>query len=395
MLELFITKSGSSRYQLATYRSLEGFATSEGTSKYARHAASKGIPDAHFKEYDGLRLSSIGMGTYLGDPTPDDDKAVEDAVFRSINSGAVNVIDTAINYRAMRSEKSIGRALLRMVDENLITRDQVFIATKNGYITNDGDFPSVDVMEYMQKMYISPGVIAANDISSGYNVMNPGYLARCIDKSLTNMHLSTIDLVYIHNAFESWSKDVDKETFMSMLASAFETYEKYRSLGKVRYYGMATWTCFRAKPNDDEYLSLEACVKEAERVGGKGHGFRFIQLPYNLAYSEALILQNQTVGSEKNLTILEAANRLGMGVFTSIPLFQGRLLQAKVPDFGGLTEIIPKLLQIVRSSPSVIAPLVGQKKPEHVEENLKIAKHSPLGQQEFAEAVKLLTSQQV
>jgi len=395
MLELFITKSGSSRYQLATYRSLEGFATSEGTSKYARHAASKGIPDAHFKEYDGLRLSSIGMGTYLGDPTPDDDKAVEDAVFRSINSGAVNVIDTAINYRAMRSEKSIGRALLRMVDENLITRDQVFIATKNGYITNDGDYPSVDVMEYMQKMYISPGVIAANDISSGYNVMNPGYLARCIDKSLTNMHLSTIDLVYIHNAFESWSKDVDKETFMSMLASAFETYEKYRSLGKVRYYGMATWTCFRAKPNDDEYLSLEACVKEAERVGGKGHGFRFIQLPYNLAYSEALILQNQTVGSEKNLTILEAANRLGMGVFTSIPLFQGRLLQAKVPDFGGLTEIIPKLLQIVRSSPSVIAPLVGQKKPEHVEENLKIAKHSPLGQQEFAEAVKLLTSQQV
>jgi aryl-alcohol dehydrogenase-like predicted oxidoreductase len=395
MLELFITKSGSSRYQLATYRSLEGFATSEGTSKYARHAASKGIPDAHFKEYDGLRLSSIGMGTYLGDPTPDDDKGVEDAVFRSINSGAVNVIDTAINYRAMRSEKSIGRALLRMVDENLITRDQVFIATKNGYITNDGDYPSVDVMEYMQKMYISPGVIAANDISSGYNVMNPGYLARCIDKSLTNMHLSTIDLVYIHNAFESWSKDVDKETFMSMLASAFETYEKYRSLGKVRYYGMATWTCFRAKPNDDEYLSLEACVKEAERVGGKGHGFRFIQLPYNLAYSEALILQNQTVGSEKNLTILEAANRLGMGVFTSIPLFQGRLLQAKVPDFGGLTEIIPKLLQIVRSSPSVIAPLVGQKKPEHVEENLKIAKHSPLGQQEFAEAVKLLTSQQV
>ena len=395
MLELFITKSGSSRYQLATYRSLEGSATIEGTSKYARHAASKGIPDAHFKEYDGLRLSSIGMGTYLGDPTPDDDKAVEDAVFRSINSGAVNVIDTAINYRAMRSEKSIGRALLRMVDENLITRDQVFIATKNGYITNDGDFPSVDVMEYMQKMYISPGVIAANDISSGYNVMNPGYLARCIDKSLTNMHLSTIDLVYIHNAFESWSKDVDKETFMSMLASAFETYEKYRSLGKVRYYGMATWTCFRAKPNDDEYLSLEACVKEAERVGGKGHGFRFIQLPYNLAYSEALMLHNQTVGSEKNLTILEAANRLGMGIFTSIPLFQGRLLEAKIPDFGGLTEIVPKLLQIVRSSPSVIAPLVGQKKPEHVEENLKIAKHPPLGQQEFAEAVKVLTSQQV
>ncbi|MGI0036874.1 MAG: aldo/keto reductase [Nitrososphaera sp.] len=380
---------------MTTYRSLEGFATGEGTNTYARHAGSNGIPTAHFKEHDGLKLSSIGMGTYLGDPTPDDDKAVEDAVFRSINSGAVNVIDTAINYRAMRSEKSIGRALLRLADENLITRDQVFVATKNGYITNDGDFPNVDVMEYMQKMYISPGVISANDISTGYNVMNPGYLARCIDKSLTNLHLSTIDLVYIHNAFESWNQDVDKETFMAMLESAFETYEKYRTLGKVRYYGMATWTCFRTKPNEEGYLSLETCVKAAERVGGKGHGFRFIQLPYNLAYSEALLLHNQAVGFEKNLTILEAAKRLGVGVFTSIPLFQGRLLQAKIPDFGGQTEIVPKLLQVVRSTPSVIAPLVGQKKPEHVEENLKIAKHPPLEQEEFAEAVKVLTRQQI
>ena len=36
------------------------------------------------------------------------------------------------------------------------------------------------------------------------------------------------------------------------------------------------------------------------------HGFRFIQLPYNLAYSEALFLKNQRVGSQNNLTILEA-----------------------------------------------------------------------------------------
>jgi aryl-alcohol dehydrogenase-like predicted oxidoreductase len=379
---------------LTTYRSLEGFATHDGTRVYAKNANSKGIPDAHFKDFDGLKLSSIGMGTYLGNPSTEDDSAVEDAVFKSINSGAVNVIDTAINYRAMRSEKSIGRALLRMVEENLITRGQVFVATKNGYITNDGDFPSVDVMEYMQKMYISSGIITANDISSGYNVMNPDYLARCIDKSLTNMHLSTIDLVYIHNAFESWNQDVDRETFMSMLSSAFETYEKYRNLGKIRYYGMATWTCFRTKPSEAEYLSLEVCVNAAERVGGTGHGFKFIQLPYNLAYSEALLLRNQSVGSEKNLTILEAASRLGVGVFTSIPLFQGKLLQANVPDFGGQTEIVPKLLQIVRSTPSVIAPLVGHKKVQHVEENLKIAKDPPLAAEAFTQTVKILTSQQ-
>ena len=269
------------------------------------------------------------------------------------------------------------------------------MSTKNGYITNDGDYPNVDVMEYMHKMYIQTEVITAGDISSGYNVMNPNYLAKCIDRSLMNMHLSTIDLVYIHNAFESWNQDVSRQQFMEMLAKAFEAYERCRAQNKIRYYGMATWTCFRVPPDSREYLSLEQAVRTAESVGGKDHGFRFIQLPYNLAYSEALLLRNQSVGSEKNLTILEAARKLGIGVFTSIPLFQGRLLKANIPDYSGLTDTIPKLLQIIRSSPAVIAPLVGHKRSEHVVENLAITDHPPLGDNEFREAVSALTGQRL
>lgn len=379
----------------SSYETLHGHATPEGTKKYVQRAASQGRPQAHFKTFDGLHLSSIGMGTYLGQPTQEDDLAVENAVYQSVKSGAVNVIDTAINYRAMKSEKSIGKALLRLVKDGVISRDQVFISTKNGYITNDGDYPNVDVMEYIHRMYIQTKVITADDISSSYNVMNPNYLAKCIDKSLMNMHLSTIDLVYIHNAFESWNQDVSRQQFMEMLAKAFEVYEKYRSENKIRYYGMATWTCFRVPPGSHEYLSLEQAIRIAESVGGKSHGFRFIQLPYNLAYSEALLLRNQSVGSANNLTILEAAAKLHVGVFTSIPLFQGRLLGAQVPDYAGISEPVGKLVQIIRSSPSVIAPLIGQKKPEHIEENLKVANVPPLSDKEFKEAVRVLTSQQL
>ncbi len=378
---------------MSSYETLQGHATSEGTRKYAQRAASQGRPAAHFKTFDDLHLSSIGMGTYLGQPTQEDDLAVESAVYQSVKSGAVNVIDTAINYRAMKSEKSIGKALLRLVKDGVISRDQVFISTKNGYITNDGDYPNVDEMEYVHRMYIQTEVITSDDISSGYNIINPNYLAKCIDKSLMNMHLSAIDLVYIHNAFESWNQDVSRQQFMDMLAKAFEVYEKYRAQNKIRYYGMATWTCFRVPPGSHEYLSLEQAVKTAESVGGKDHGFRFIQLPYNLAYSEALLLRNQSVGSEKSLTILEAAAKLNVGVFTSIPLFQGRLLGARIPDYGGLSDPVSKLVQFVRSSPSVIAPLIGQKRPEHVEENLKVANLPPLSGDEFKQAVKVLTSQ--
>jgi aryl-alcohol dehydrogenase-like predicted oxidoreductase len=380
----------------SSYERLQGYATPAGTKRYIQYAVSQGRPEGHFKRFDGLHLSSIGIGTYLGEPTQQDDLAVENAVYQSVKSGAVNVIDTAINYRAMKSEKSIGRALLRVVKDGIIARDQVFISTKNGYITNDGDYPNVDVMEYMHRMYIQTEVMSADDISSGYNVMNPNYLGKCIDKSLMNMHLSTIDLVYIHNAFESWHEDVSRQQFMEMLARAFEVYEKYRSQNKIRYYGMATWTCFRVPTDSPEYLSLEQAVKVAESVGGKNHGFRFIQLPYNLAYSEALLLKNQSAGpASGSLTILEAASKLNVGIFTSIPLFQGRLLRTEIPDYAGISDKVAKLVQIVRSSPSVIAPLIGQKKAEHVKENLKVADTPLLSQEEFKQAIRVLTSQQL
>ena len=380
---------------MLSYETLQGHATPDGTKRYMQRAIAMEKPASHFKHFDSLYLSSIGMGTYLGQPTQEDDAAVETAVYQSVKSGAVNVIDTAINYRAMKSEKSIGRALLKLAKDGVIARDQVFVSTKNGYVTNDGDYPNVDVMEYMHRMYIQTEIMSADDISSGYNVMNPNYLAKCIDKSLMNMHLSTIDLVYIHNAFESWYQDVSRPAFMEMLAKAFEIYEKYRSQNKLRYYGMATWTCFRVPAGSNEHLSLEQCVKAAESVGGKNHGFRFIQLPYNLAYSEALLLKNQSVGTSNNLTILEAAAKLGVGVFTSIPLFQGRLLNADIPEYGGVNDRVGKLVQIVRSSPSVIAPLIGQKKAEHVQENLKVAGIPPLSSEEFKKAVQVLTGQQL
>ena len=374
---------------------IDGFATAEGTYRYVNYAVSeKSIPQSHFRIFDNLNLSSLGMGTYLGDATDYEDEAIENATYESIKSGAINVIDNAINYRAMKSEKSIGRALSRLIMDRVISRDQVFISTKNGYITNDGDFQSIGMMEYMQKMYITPGLINKNDISSGYNVLNPTYIERCIDRSLYNMKLSTIDLVYVHNPFESWYQDVTRKEFIEMLRKVFQVYEKYRSMNKIRYYGMATWTCFRVPNDSNEYLSLEEVVKLAESVNegdSNNHGFRFIQLPYNLVYSEPLLLKNQNVGNEKNLSILEAASKLKIGVFTSIPLFQGRLLRANIPSYSeNLTDPVAKLVQVIRSTPTVIAPLIGQKKPEHVEQNLKLANVPPMSIEEFKRAISIL-----
>ena len=371
---------------------IKGFASSEGTKKFRDNAIKKGKSYLHFKEFDDLILSSIGMGTYLGDLSKEDDIDIENALYESVKSHAINVIDSAINYRAMKSEKSIGRSITRLVNDGIISRDEIFVSTKNGYITNDGDYPMLDVWEYIQRMYISTGIIKAEDISSGYNVLNPAYIEKCIERSRFNLKLDTLDLVYIHNAFESWNQDVSKNKFFDMLAKVFEVYEKFRSKNKIRYYGMATWTCFRVGEENKEYLSLDEVYNIAKSIGGVDHGFRFIQLPYNLAYSEALFLKNQNVGNEKKLTILEAAKRLKIGVFSSVPLLQGKLIQTKIPDYSEtLTDPIMKLLQIIRSSPSIIAPLIGQKKMDHVNKNNKISEIPPLSEEEFKLANEVLT----
>jgi aryl-alcohol dehydrogenase-like predicted oxidoreductase len=56
----------------------------------------------------------------------------------------------------------------------------------------------------------------------------------------------------------------------------------------------------------------------------------------------------------------------------------------------GLTDPVAKLVQVVRSSPSVIAPLIGYKKPEHMEQDLRIANVPPLNDSEFKEVVGTL-----
>jgi aryl-alcohol dehydrogenase-like predicted oxidoreductase len=353
------------------------------------NAIKNGIANSHFRSFNNLNFSSLGIGTYLGQLTPEDDEDLENAIYHSLKSGAMNVIDTAINYRSMKSEKNIGHAIKKLIQDKIISRDQIFISTKNGYITNDGDYPRIDVLEYMQKMFISQGIIDSKDISSGYNVLNPNYIQKCIDKSLTNMQLDTIDLVYIHNAYESWFQDISRSEFIEKIRRVFQVYEEYRSQNKIRYYGMATWTCFRLPRNEEGYLSLEDMVKIAEDAGGKDHGFRFIQLPYNLAYREAYLLKNQTVGSDNDLTILEACNKLNIGVFTSVPLLQAKLFDAKIPDYLGIENQLLKIVQLTRSTPNVIAPLLGQKKLNHVKENIELAKVAPLNNSEFSEAIKI------
>ena len=365
---------------------ISGFATSEGTKEFYKNSS---VNLSNFKQIHNLTLSNVGIGTYLGEANDKTDELVKNAVKQSILSG-VNVIDTAINYRAQKAERSVGKAISELITEGKITRDQIFISTKNGYITNDADVKQ-EFWEYIKNEYTQKGVLKEGDVTSGYHCMTTAYLDDQLERSLRNLGLDCIDLLYLHNAVEGQIKDVSKEKFLENLESVFELYEQKRKEGKIKFYGMATWECFRVSPDNPQYLSLQDTVALAKKIGGENHGFRFIQLPYNMYYDQALLAKNQILDG-KPVSLLESAVKLNIGVFTSVPLMQGRLLTpGAMPEFNDLTPSL-RALQFIRSSPGVLAPLVGQKSPEHVSENLKIMKIPPMPEDEFLVLVKKLTS---
>ena len=365
---------------------ISGFATSEGTQKFAKNS---GINPVNFKDFQNLSLSNVGIGTYLGDPDNKTDELVTSAVKQSINSG-INVIDTAINYRSQKAERSVGKAISELVNDGKITRDQIFLSSKNGYVTNDADVP-LGFWEYVKKEYTEKGVVKEGDITSGYHCMTPSYLSDQLDRSLKNLDLECIDLMYLHNAVEGQIKDISKEQLLENLKLVFELYEQKRNDGKIKFYGMATWECFRVSSDDPQYLSLEDTVTMAKKIGGENHGFRFIQLPFNLAYDQALLGKTQLLEGQPT-SLLEAAVKLGIGVFTSVPFMQGRLLTpGAMPDFCDLKPSL-RALQFIRSTPGILAPLVGQKSSEHVSENTEIMKIPALSDDDFVKLVKTLTS---
>ena len=191
---------------------ISGFATTDGTTNFVQNS---GINSLNFNKFEDLFLSNVGIGTYLGDSDNKTDELVKNAVKQSILSG-LNVIDTAINYRSQKAERSVGKAISELIAEKKITRDQIFVSSKNGYVTNDGDIQE-DLMQYVIRELGKPGIVKEGDITSGYHCMTTPYLSDQLDRSLKNLDLECIDLMYLHNGIEGQIKDISKEQFLEKL----------------------------------------------------------------------------------------------------------------------------------------------------------------------------------
>ena len=362
-----------------------GFATTEGTQSYAQAHSSVLHPE-HFRQLGGLWLSSIGIGTYLGEADEATDAAYRESVAAAVRGGC-NVIDTAVNYRFQRSERNIRAALDDLFAGGEVGREALAICTKGGFIPFDTHPPQgqADFTDYMRKTYFEPGVCEPKDIVANCHCMTPAYIRHELDASLENLGVETIDVYYVHNP-ETQLQEVSREVFLSRLRDAFESLEGAVAEGKIRSYGTATWNGYRMEPGEGEYLSLEEVLGAARAAGGEDHHFRVVQLPLNIGMPEAFSKPNQALDGETTC-FLAAAAKNGVTVMTSGSILQGQAADGLPPVIG---EVFPgfstdgqRAIQFTRSAPGVAVALVGMRQMAHVIENMEVGKSPPAPFEDF------------
>jgi aryl-alcohol dehydrogenase-like predicted oxidoreductase len=320
-------------------------------------------------------LSPLGIGSALGAPTDEEDAAYSRALRRAIELG-VNHVDTAINYRCQRSERTIGRTLREIAADGDGSHGQIFVTTKGGYLPLEAPPPeSKDAYRaYITREYLDTGIIRAEDLVAGGHCIAPNFLRNQVERSIANLGVDAIDIYYIHTP-EQQLDAVSRDEFDNRMHDAFAELERCVSDGLIRSYGCATWNGLRVPMSAQNHVSIESFVSTARDVAGDAHHMVAVEMPLNLAMMEGVRAPTQRVNGQE-CTALEAAAELGIAMIAVAPLMQGRLAKdlpaAAREAFPEATSDAECALGFVRMIPNVASVVVGMRDVAHVDENVKV-----------------------
>jgi aryl-alcohol dehydrogenase-like predicted oxidoreductase len=291
-----------------------------------------------------------------------DSELYREAIDYGLRNG-INFVDTAINYRGMRSERDVGYVLTRLIEDGVLKREEIVVSTKAGIIPGDIEAKLIPT-DYLEQVLYKNGIIQKLDLNivdTHRHVLTPSYYEFAIGESRKHLNLETIDVYYVHNP-EISMMVLGPERFYKQLQHLFAFLEKQVQEGTIRFYGMATWTGLRSYPEAAGYISLEKTVEAAKSVAGENHHFAFIQLPFNQKMPEANTIKSQMV-NENEYTVFEASEKLGLYTMTSAPFNLGKLI--------GNGVAVEHMLSNVIKTKGIHAAMVGMMKVENVKLNVK------------------------
>ncbi len=344
---------------------IKGFATIEGTSKYFKKFSHNPSMIRHTPWFSA---PAIALGTHMGEmrgEAGEEDSLLYRKAVEFLLKNGVNFIDTALNYRGMKSERDVGIALNSLLnEEKTIDRSEFIVSTKAGLLPGDID-AGLPPPKYREEVLLKEGIIEEKDLHpSGnfFHILTPRYYEFAIEKSKKHLGLETIDIYYIHNP-ECSMDFCGKEKFYRKLFHLFEFLEKQVDKDNIRFYGMATWRAFQVDRKETSYISLKNVLDVAKEVAGNNHHFKFVQIPCNKSYPDGAVKKTQDIEG-RALSAIEAACELGLFTTISIPLDMG-----KIPGEGLPAS---EILRQATETKGVFSVMVGMKKQSHMEENIKI-----------------------
>lgn len=350
-------------------------ATKEGTFRYMKRF---GNYSKDFYRFNGeLFFPSLGLGTYKSEPYKEDNYIINfaESIQTALRRG-INLIDTAINYRYQISEREIAEAIKPMIEEGEVSRDEMIIMSKGGFIPLDFPFPE-NPYGWIQENIVDKGLATKEEIIIDQHCMSPDYLRWSFEQSLKNLEIGGIDVYFLHNP-ETQLGYIEPEELYARIEKAFELFESLRSEGKLGAYGVASWNGFLYEEDHTEYLSLKRIVEIARKAGGENHGFKYLQSPFNLAKPHAFGYANQKGENGLYYPLMHVCIEYGITMIGSSPLLQKNLF--KRPFSSNIAELlntndytdVTSALQFARSA-GAISSVFGAVDPQHVVENSMLA----------------------
>ena len=289
---------------------LEGFATIEGTRAWAEKH-----PELMFGRlgHTGLFTSPAGFGCYRVAKGVADH---ESALRLALQSG-INLVDTSSNYADGGSERLVGQMLAEAVDAGVLTRDQVVVVSKVGYLQGENYALS------QARKQRGEGFKEVVEYAEGLeHCIHPEFLEDQLTRSLQRLELEVLDVLLLHNPEYYLSlahrQGVDlseaRLIYYQRLLSAFDHLEQEVERGRLRWYGVSSNT-FGGNDQAADFTSLDELLELAQ-ARPEGNHMAVIQLPLNLLEPGAVVNANQSGGR----SVLELARDKNVAVLVNRPL---------------------------------------------------------------------------
>jgi aryl-alcohol dehydrogenase-like predicted oxidoreductase len=335
---------------------LPGFATVDATKAHAERFET--VQHALLGR-TGLHCTQAGFGCYrVADGIDSHRRALHMAL-----AAGINLIDTSTNYADGESEALVGRVLSEMIGDGSLTREEIIVVTKAGYLQGRNYALS---RERAARGRPFPDLVPYADGLE--HCIHPEFLEDQLTRSLERLNLAAVDFFLLHNPeyYLSWasrqglSEKEGRAEYDRRIQEAFRHLEHEVARGRLQYYGISSNT-FPASSARDDFTCLQRTLELAENLN-RDHHFALIQFPMNLIESGAMLQANQPDGA----TLLATARRAELGTLVNRPLNaigpQGLIRLAEVEALPPLSdeEVEDALQRLTASETQLVEHLLPE-----------------------------------